>query len=160
VIRTRVGLATIVTSSVVLTTGCVRAGAPHPRIEGEGTGAVSSITLTEADARVSRVEELLRRIPGIQVRQQPDGNYELRIRGPHALMGSASEAEPLLVIDDVPIPKGSIGSTLAGLAPRDVARIDVLKDAAATGPYGSRGANGVIIISTKRAPRTDPAPPP
>ena len=156
--RTRVGLATVVAGSVVLTTGCVRAGAPHPRTEGEGTGAVSSLTLTEADARVSRVEDLLRRIPGIQVVQRSDGNYDLRIRGPHTIMGSASDAEPLLVIDDLPIPQGSLGNALAGLAPRDIARIDVLKDAAATGPYGSRGANGVIIISTKRGPRADPPP--
>lgn len=67
-------------------------------------------------------------------------------------MGSSAEAEPLLVIDDVPVPRGSLGSVLAGLAPRDVARIDVLKDASATGLYGSRGANGVIVITTKRAP--------
>jgi TonB-dependent SusC/RagA subfamily outer membrane receptor len=45
-----------------------------------------------------------------------------------------------------------MSTALAGLAPRDVARIEVLKDAAATSVYGSRGANGVIVITTKRAP--------
>jgi TonB-dependent SusC/RagA subfamily outer membrane receptor len=133
----------------------MRTGPPPARAGGEGGGAVSSLTLTEADARVTRIEELLRRIPGVQVRQQPDGNYELRIRGPHTIMGSPAAAEPLLVIDDVAVPRGSLSSALAGLAPRDVARIDVLKDASATGLYGSRGANGVIVITTKRAPIPD-----
>jgi TonB-dependent SusC/RagA subfamily outer membrane receptor len=130
----------------------MQTGPPRTDARDERTGAVSSLTPTDADARLSRVEELLRRIPGVQVRQQSDGNYELRIRGQHALIGGAANGEPLLVIDEVAIPRGSLGSALAGLAPRDVARIDVLKDASATGRYGSQGANGVIIITTKRAP--------
>ena len=64
--------------------------------------------------------------------------------------------EPLLVIDDIPVPQGSLGSALAGMSPRDVGRVDVLKDAAAASIYGSRGANGVIIITTKRAPLLTP----
>lgn len=124
---------------------------PHGVSE-EGKGRPASLS----DARGDWTRAL--RYAALQVRQRPDGNYDLRIRGAHTIMESASEAEPLLVIDDVPIPKGSIGNTLGGLAPRDVARIDVLKDAAATGPYGSRGANGVIIITTKRAPRPNPSP--
>jgi TonB-dependent SusC/RagA subfamily outer membrane receptor len=62
----------------------------------------------------------------------------------------------LLLIDGVAVASGANASALAGLAPRDVARIDVLKDASATGLYGSRGANGVIIITTKRAPVAEP----
>ncbi len=54
------------------------------------------------------------------------------------------------MIDDISVPAGSLGTALAGIAPHDVARIDVLKDAGATAVYGSRGANGVIIITTKR----------
>ena len=54
-------------------------------------------------------------------------------------------------LNGVPAPFGSLGSTLAGIAPYDVARIDVLKDAGSTAIYGVRGANGVIIITTKRA---------
>jgi len=74
----------------------------------------------------------------------------LRVRGQHSLTGDAREDEPLLVIDDVQIPTGSLGAALTALAPRDVERIDVLKDAASTAIYGTRGANGVIIITTKR----------
>lgn len=109
------------------------------------TGAVTSIAPTGADVRVARVEELLRaRVPGLEVVRLPTGDYTLRIRG--------QRGEPLLVIDDMPVPGGSLGSALAGLAPRDIARIDVLKDAAATAIYGTRGANGVILIKTHRAP--------
>jgi TonB-dependent SusC/RagA subfamily outer membrane receptor len=119
----------------------------------EGTGAVTSISPTEADTRVARVEELLRaRVPGLEVLRLPNGEYTLRIRGQRGLRGAAADEEPLLVIDDMPVPSGSIGATLATLAPRDIARIDVLKDAAATAIYGARGANGVIIIKTQRAP--------
>jgi TonB-dependent SusC/RagA subfamily outer membrane receptor len=112
------------------------------------TGAVTSISPTEADQRVPRVEEwLMGRVPGLDVFPLGDGTYSLRIRGPGSpLHGN----EPLLVIDDAPVSKGNVGSTLAGLAPGDIARIDVLKDAGSTAIYGMRGANGVIIITTKR----------
>lgn len=117
------------------------------------TGAVTSISPTDAETRVTRVEELLRaRVPGLQVTRLPNGDYTLRIRGQRGLRGAATDEEPLLVIDDVPVPSGSLGAAFAALAPRDIARIDVLKDAAATAIYGTRGANGVIIIKTQRAP--------
>jgi TonB-dependent SusC/RagA subfamily outer membrane receptor len=116
------------------------------------TGAVTSIVPTEADTRTTRVEQLLQgRVPGLEVRRLPDGNYTLRIRGRQSLRGRPTDDEPLVVIDGLPVPAGSLGITLAGLVPQDVARIDVLKDAMA-GIYGSRGANGVILITTKRGP--------
>jgi TonB-dependent starch-binding outer membrane protein SusC len=118
----------------------------------DATVAVTSVSPTEADARVTRVEYLLQaRVPGLEVLPLGDGTYTLRLRGRHSLLGRSADDEPLLVIDDVLVPQGSLGSALAGMAPRDVGRIDVLKDAAATSIYGSRGANGVIIITTKRA---------
>ena len=116
------------------------------------TGAVTSVSPTEADTRVPRIEQLLQaRVPGLEVLPLRDGTYSLRIRGSHGLRGSVVEDEPLLVIDDVPVLAGAIGQMLAGLAPSDIQRIDVLKDASATGVYGLRGGNGVIIITTKRA---------
>jgi TonB-dependent starch-binding outer membrane protein SusC len=92
------------------------------------------------------------RVPGLQVLRLPNGDYTLRIRGQRGFPGAVADEEPLLVIDDVPIPSGSLGTALAALAPRDIAQIDVLKDAGATAVYGTRGANGVIIIKTRRAP--------
>lgn len=152
--------------AVALAAGCgpvsPRLETPAPRDEvsvGYGTqrqrdvtGAVTSVSPTEADARAPRVEDLLRaRVPGLEVLPLSNGSYTLRIRGRHSLSGGATDDEPLLVIDDLPVQAGAVSSTLAGLAPRDVARIDVLKDAASTTIYGSRGANGVIIITTRRA---------
>ena len=123
----------------------------------DATTAVTSLSPTEADARVTRIEYLLQaRVPGLEVMPLGDGTYTLRIRGRHSMLGQSVDDEPLLVIDDIPVPRGSLGSALAGMAPRDVGRIDVLKDAAAASIYGSRGANGVIIITTKRAPLLTP----
>ena len=114
------------------------------------TAAITSVSPTEAETRVARVEDLLRaRVPGLEVLPLRDGTFALRIRGHHSLKGSLAGDEPLLVIDDIPA-LGSAGAMLAGLTPQDIARIDVLKDAGATAVYGSRGANGVIIITTKR----------
>lgn len=138
--------------ALALLTSCAPATPQRPTAAEPTAGAVTSIVPTEADARVSRVEDLLRgRVPGLTILPLANGTYTLRIRGAHSLRGSAADEEPLLVIDGMPTAQGSLGTTLAGLAPRDVARIDVLRDVAATGAYGSRGANGVIIITTKRA---------
>src|SRR5207249_9192561 len=88
-------------------------------------------------------------LPRLEVIPQ-GGDFTLRIRGFKTLRQLGGDDEPLLVIDDITVPAGSLGSALAGIAPHDVARIDILKDAGATVVYGSRGANGVIIITTKR----------
>ena len=112
------------------------------------TGAIASLSPDEADARVTQVVQMLERVTGLTVFRLPGGGVSLRIRGTRSLHG---DDEPLLVIDGVPA-QGAIGPALAGLAPRDVARIDVLKDAGSTAIYGVRGANGVILITTKRAP--------
>jgi TonB-dependent SusC/RagA subfamily outer membrane receptor len=123
----------------------------------DATAAITSVSPTEADARVTRLEDLLQaRVPGLEVLPLADGTYTLRIRGRHSILGRSGDDEPLLVIDDIPVPQGSLGSALASMTPRDVGRIDVLKDAAAASIYGSRGANGVIIITTKRASLPNP----
>jgi TonB-dependent SusC/RagA subfamily outer membrane receptor len=149
--------------TVALVAGCAPTGSPRtpaPAPEdqvsvGYGTqskrrvtGAVTSISPTEADARVRLVDVLESRVPGLEVIRLLGETYSLRIRGVH----SPTHNEPLLVIDDVPVRAGSLSATLAGLAVRDIARIDVLKDAASTSIYGVRGAGGVIIITTKRGP--------
>ena len=58
----------------------------------------------------------------------------------------------MVVLDGQIIPASAISSALASISPRDVSRVEVLKDAGSTAFYGSRGANGVIIITTKRGP--------
>ena len=118
----------------------------------EVTAAVGTISEAELDRmRVARVEEMIAgRVPGVQVIRTPSGDVSLRVRGVQSFNGSD---EPLLVIDGMQIPAGGLGRALNALAPHDVARIEVLKDAGAAAAYGSRGANGVIVITTKKRRR-------
>lgn len=111
------------------------------------TGAVASLETEDLELlRVSRVEELIRdRIPGVQVTRLGNGDYSLRVRGSRSLVGNN---EPLIVIDGMAVSAQAMHTALAGIAPRSVVRIDVLKDAGSTAAYGSRGANGVILITT------------
>lgn len=85
------------------------------------------------------------RFPGVEVRRLSGGGVSIRIRGQRTFRGSD---EPLYVIDG--IPKNADGGALADLDPRDIKSIEVLKDAASKSVYGSRGANGVILITTKK----------
>ena len=112
------------------------------------TGAVSTVTSDDVDDQpVRSVEEMLKgRVSGVQVMQAPGGGIAVRIRGASSINGSN---EPLYVLDGFPIAPGP-GGALTGINPYDIESIDVLKDAASTAIYGSRGANGVILITTKR----------
>ncbi len=93
------------------------------------------------------IEELMAsRFPGVWITRAADGGIAVRIRGASSVLGNN---EPLYVLDGIPIQAGPNGA-LTGIAPNDIASIEVLKDAAATTIYGMRGANGVIIIKTKR----------
>jgi TonB-dependent SusC/RagA subfamily outer membrane receptor len=93
------------------------------------------------------IEQILQgRIAGVTVTRTADGGIAVRIRGQTSLMASN---DPLYVLDGVPIQPGPDGS-LTGLNPYDIESIEVLKDAASTVMYGARGANGVILIRTKR----------
>ena len=132
--------------SLVIVCGTACGGARTP----PKAPSAATIIPSETDVRVTRVEEMLRGVPGVDVTRLPDGNYRLRIRGQRSIRGNPTDDNPLVVIDGISIPNESIGSMLADLSPGDVARIDVLKDASAMSMYGSRGANGVIVITTKR----------
>jgi TonB-dependent starch-binding outer membrane protein SusC len=110
------------------------------------SGAVTSISPDAA--RPLRIEELLRgKVSGVQVLHRGD-RVTLRIRGDRALSPD-QEREPLVIVDGVMIQEGNIANALAGLTPDDIKKIDVLKDVASTSIYGSRGAGGVILITTK-----------
>jgi TonB-dependent SusC/RagA subfamily outer membrane receptor len=92
------------------------------------------------------MEELfVGRFPGVEVFRAPNGGISIRIRGQNTLSGST---EPLYIIDGSRVQSGAGG--LLFLDPQDIARIEVLKDIGSTSIYGSEGANGVIIITTKR----------
>ncbi|HEX2095368.1 MAG TPA: TonB-dependent receptor plug domain-containing protein [Longimicrobiaceae bacterium] len=113
------------------------------------TGAVGSLTEEDfAGARVARIEELLQgRLAGVQVIRLPGGDFTLRIRGAGWTLGSG---EPLVVIDGIPVQAVGLGRALDGIRPMDIARIDILKDAGSAAVYGARGANGVIVVTTRR----------
>jgi TonB-dependent starch-binding outer membrane protein SusC len=110
-------------------------------------GAVGAMSDRDVPGRPLRIEELLRgRVPGLQVVQGSNGP-SFRIRGTGSML---VDQEPLVVVDDVPIPSESLTSALAGLTPKDIKSVSVLKDVASTSIYGGRGAGGVILISTKK----------
>lgn len=114
------------------------------------TGAVSSLTEDEIESsHATRVTDLIQgRVPGVQVLRGLGGSATIRIRNAKGF--GYSNEEPLVVIDGMP---ASSASMLDALMPQDITRIDVLKDAGSTAAYGVRGANGVILITTKRGPQ-------
>tara|TARA_X000000368_G_scaffold72242_1_gene52841 strand:+ start:166 stop:3327 length:3162 start_codon:yes stop_codon:yes gene_type:complete len=135
------------------------------------TGSVSSVKIEDDVSRAAAtVDQLLQgRASGVQVTQNaanPNSGVSVRIRGTNSLRGNN---EPLYVVDGVIISSagedvGSVGtgntgqdpqSGLNGINPRDIERIEILKDASATAIYGSRGANGVVLITTKSGSQED-----
>ncbi|MGX5817677.1 SusC/RagA family TonB-linked outer membrane protein [Chitinophaga lutea] len=110
------------------------------------TGAVSSVTAKQiADIPLSSAAEALNgRLAGVQITTAegaPGAEVKIRVRGGNSI---TQDNSPLYIIDGVQVEDG-----LSGLAPQDIESVDVLKDASATAIYGARGANGVIIITTK-----------
>ncbi len=134
----------------------------------ENTGAVGTIDAkTIAQQPVSNPMEALQgRLAGVLVTPATGfggSTLNVQIRGQNSLLGGN---QPLYVVDGVPYaanglnsfaafgafaPQGSYDSPLNSINPADIASIDVLKDADATAIYGSRGANGVVLITTKKA---------
>jgi TonB-dependent starch-binding outer membrane protein SusC len=124
---------------------------PAPRdtvAAGRASGATQSLDAKELKAeRAQSVEELIQgRFAGVQVIRLAGGGFSLRIRGAGSF---TSGNEPLYVVDGIALPPAP-GGALVGVDPRDIERIEVLKDVSATSSYGVRGANGVILIKTKR----------
>ncbi len=110
------------------------------------TGSVGSVALSSVDKTpVFGTGQLMQgRVAGVQVTQtnaQPGSSFTVRIRGTNSI---SSSSDPLYVVD------GYAGADITALNPNDIVSIDVLKDASATAIYGSRGANGVVMITTRR----------
>ncbi|GAB3801185.1 TonB-dependent receptor [Spirosoma humi] len=110
------------------------------------TGALTAISTKEfAQQPVTRLDQVLQgRAAGVQVSQTngaPGGDARIRIRGANSVLGNNN---PLYVVD------GFVGADFNFVNPSDIETIQILKDAASTSIYGSRGANGVVIITTKK----------
>jgi len=129
----------------------------------EVTGSIATVKGKELEnISVSSFDAALQgRIAGAQITQSsgiPGSAVRLRIRGQSSVSGNS---EPLYVVDGVPITTGDFskrdgaanginGNALADINPNDIESMEVLKDAAASAIYGSRAANGVVLITTKR----------
>ena len=111
------------------------------------TTAVSSASGEKMRSNSPRTvaDMLVGRFPGVEVRQLANGTASIRIRGSRSFRSSD---EPLIVVDGIPQITGS--QALLDMSPRDVESIEVLKDAAASSVFGSRGSNGVILIATRK----------
>jgi TonB-linked SusC/RagA family outer membrane protein len=126
------------------------------------SGSIAQVTSKELEKnRSSFVEQLLQgQVAGVVITDssEPGGGTGISIRGTNSLMGGT---QPLYVVDGIPIDpltdaEGNTGggqsqSSISNINPNDIDKIEVLKDAAATAVYGARGANGVVIITTKSA---------
>ena len=152
--RNRTTRALACVATLALVAGC---SASRARPKASGGDAPQPHTSTASDSRVgrdrsnqsyARIEDLIEaRAPGVRVLRNQDGSIRLQIRGVSSPTG---HNDPLIVIDGSPTTELRPGSALAALNPSDVVSIDVLKDAASTAFYGMRGANGVIVITTRQ----------
>jgi len=111
------------------------------------TGSIASINEKALkEVPVANVAQSMQgRIAGVQIQQtstRPGGASQIRIRGTRSLTASN---DPLIIVDGIPF-----GGSFNDIAPDDIKSVDILKDASATAIYGSRGANGVILITTNR----------
>jgi TonB-dependent SusC/RagA subfamily outer membrane receptor len=126
-----------------LTAGCASGTALQAPPPGSPTVTADDIERNAGEP----IEKLLQaKVPGLIVSRTPDGGIAIQIRGPSSFYGSN---EPLYVVDEVPFQPGP-GGSLRGINPHDIESIKVLKNPADIGIYGMRGANGVIVITTKR----------
>ncbi len=130
------------------------------------TGAVVQVGSDKlSQNRSSSIENVLQgQVAGVVVSEsaEPGGGVGVLVRGANSMLGGT---QPLYVVDGVPINpsedaqgaggSGQAQSSLSFLNPNDIEKIEVMKDAAATALYGARGANGVVIITTKNADKSE-----
>ncbi len=114
------------------------------------TASISSVAPEEIKSlpKANVTEMLQGRMPGVQIMSdnRPGGGTSIRVRG----FSTINNNDPLVVIDGVPTSNG-----LSSINPQDIESIQVLKDAASSSIYGSRAANGVLVITTKRGQNKD-----
>lgn len=135
-----------------LTIACAPATTAHPKeVTDDGATVASHSPNTVTSDDLDRagddaiIKALSTRVPGVWVGTTADGSLAVRIRGATSI---GNNQEPLYIIDGVAVQPGPNGA-LNGINPKDIASIEVLKDAASLSYYGVRAANGVIVIKTK-----------
>ena len=118
--------------------------------KGEVTAAIASVDAEQLSIvqTSNTIDAVKGQISGVDVQSsggRPGQTSTVRIRGRRSITASN---DPLYVVDGIPLIDGS--ETMSDINPQDIASIEILKDAAATAVYGSRGANGVLLVSTNR----------
>ena len=131
--------------SACLALALAATSACHKNPETNSAPAVSRQELEDKQGEPIE-KQIQSKSPGVVVTRTPGGGIAVNIRGSSSVMGSN---QPLYVIDDVPFEAGPDGA-LVGINPHDIESIAVLKNPEDTGIYGSRGANGVILIKTRK----------
>jgi TonB-linked SusC/RagA family outer membrane protein len=133
--------------------------------ESERTGSIAKITSRDIEKQpvTNMLAAMQGRMAGVNITQTtgtPGGGFEIQIRGQNSLRAEGNA--PLYIIDGIPYSSEPIGngitstimatqtSPLNNINPGDIESIEVLKDADATAIYGSRGANGVVLVTTKK----------
>lgn len=109
------------------------------------TAAISKVSAEDLGAsKPSRIEDVLKgKVSGVQITQssgQPGSDSKVRIRG----IGTINDSNPLYIVDGM-----AVGGGISYLNPSDIQSVEILKDAASAAIYGTRGANGVILVTTK-----------
>ncbi len=117
--------------------------------KGNVTGSIARVTSEKLEDRpVSNIAQSLQgQLAGVEVRSttgEPGQELQIRIRGAASINAGA---DPLYVLDGIPV------DNLSGINPNDIQSLEVLKDASSSAIYGSRGANGVVLITTKQGSR-------
>ncbi len=122
-------------------------------VAAENAGWKNTISGEEADNQPHAfTEQLLHgQVAGVEVLDKPGGGISVRIRGINSFL---ADTEPLYVVDGMPVLLSNEG--LTWLNTKDIKKIEVIKDIDAKALYGARGANGVVLITTKLGPNDQP----
>ncbi|MFL5619297.1 MAG: TonB-dependent receptor plug domain-containing protein [Gemmatimonadaceae bacterium] len=121
--------------------------APSAADEGARVAPRGEISLAESAHYVYVEQLLMARAPGLDISSLGQGRFTMLVRGRSAL---TDRREPLVVIDGMQFSEHG-AEMLAAMSPRDVRKVEVLRDAASTAYYGTRGANGVVVVTSRRA---------
>lgn len=156
--RCTTGTALALTAAAQAWIGCAHgrlastSASTEPQCEGHAKPAV--VCGSQLEGNPARyLEELLEgRVAGVWLVRLPDGGVSLRVGGPTSIHG---DNEPLYVLDGIPL-QAAPGGGIDWLSPGDIERIEILKDPSATALYGMRGANGVVVITSRHGERRPP----
>jgi TonB-dependent SusC/RagA subfamily outer membrane receptor len=157
-------VAVVLIGGVAMGCGAARSAASPPEEAPEAKGGAGRSVVSEGTGSVAVIDGddlkgipeaqleslLVGRVAGVQIVRLAGGGISVRIRGQGSMTG---DNEPLYVVDGMLV-QATADRGLYWLNPADIRRIEILKDPSTTSMYGMRGANGVVLITTRRGKRT------